>query len=172
VSFFIVYFWYLLLGGRIRLPGFITEEKMRRHFNMIENTRRSLKMWKQFDSIAWTWLNVFMTLFVVVLAVELLSEISITPLAVLGVVIFGWIMFRCLEDVSYESHDLCIGDFEYFLSAFFGFLIQMSVVFMVAGYQWELTGDMLWLYFPLLSIVYWIIQVAYGVAVSYRCVSE
>lgn len=129
-------------------------------------------MWKQIDSIAWTWFNVFMTLFIVVLAVELLSEISISPFAVLGFVIFGWIMLRCMEEISYEDRDLCIGEGECFMSALFGFLIQIPVVFMVAGYQWELTGDILWLYFPLLSIVYWIIQVSYAVAVSYRCVSE
>lgn len=129
-------------------------------------------MWKQFDSIGWAWLNVITTLFVIVLAIELLSEITVGPLAVLGFIIFGWIMFRCMEAVSNEDYDLCIGDFEYYLSAFFGFFIQMPIVFMVAGYQWELTGDMIWLYFPVWFIVYWIVQIAYGVSVSYRCVSE
>jgi len=129
-------------------------------------------MWKQIDSIVWFWLNVLTTLFIVVLAVELLSEITVSPLAVLGFVVFGWIMFRCMEWVSNEDDNLCIGVVDYFLSALFGFLIQMSVVFMTAGYKWGLTGNMIWLYFPLLSIAYWIIQVAYGVTVSYRCASE
>lgn len=129
-------------------------------------------MWKQSDSIGWFWLNVVTTLFIVVLAVEWLSEITISPLAVLGVVIFGWIVFRCMEEVSHEDNDICLEEVDYMLSFVFGFIIQIPVIFMVAGYQWTLTGDMIWLYLPLWSIVYWIIQVAYGIAVSYRCISE
>lgn len=131
-----------------------------------------MTMWKQIDSIGWTWLNIITTLFIVILTFEWLSEITISPLAVLGLIIFGWIMFRSLEEISYEDRDLCIGEVEYGMSALFGFLIQIPLIFMVAGYQWALTGDMIWLYLPVWVITYWIIQLAYGIAVSFRCVSE
>ena len=80
-------------------------------------------MWKQSDSIGWFWLNVFTTLFIVVLAVEWLSEITVSPLAVLGFVIFGYFVFRVLEWGSQEDNDFCLGEDDYMFSVFFGFLI-------------------------------------------------
>lgn len=128
-------------------------------------------MWSKMDYVVWTWLNFLTTLVIVVLAIEQFTLLVASPFAVLGYMIIGfclwWIVEMCHDEMMKNNDSAeCI----FMVSFMFGLTIQAILVYHLAWNQWLLTNNMFWLYAPLVPVVYWLVQITYGIAMNFRCV--
>jgi len=126
-------------------------------------------MWSKTDYVVWTWLNFFTTLLIVVLVIEQFTMLVASPFAVLGYAIIGWLIMRYLIEFSDVEERDCIGEISFMVSFMFGLFIQAIGVYSLAWNQWLLTNNMFWLYAPLGPVVYWLLQITYGIAMNFRC---
>jgi len=124
------------------------------------------------DYVVWIWLNILTTLVLVVLAIEQFTLTVASPIAVLFYAIVGWFVIQFMLEISDTEKDFCIGESIYWLSFIFGMFIQVITVYYLAWNQWLLTGNMFWLYAPLVLVVYWLAQITYWIAMNFRCVVE
>ena len=129
-------------------------------------------MWEQEDSLTWFWLNLISTLYIVILAIEQYTAVVASPFGVLGYVIVGWAILRILEAVSLGKEEIEIDEGSFGISFGLGLFIQAIFVSGLAWNQWLLTNHIIWLYLPLVPATYWIIQITYRIAKTYRCVVE
>ena len=129
-------------------------------------------MWSKIDYVVWTWANILTTLVIVVLAIEQFTLTVASPFAVLFYAICGWIIISYLLSISDVEKKGCIGEDEYIFVFVIGLCFQAVLVYYLAWNQWLLTSDMYWLYAPLWPVVYWLIQITYGIAMNFRCVVE
>ena len=126
-------------------------------------------MWDEDDSLTWFWLNLITTLYIVVLAIEQYTVLVASPFGVLVYVVVGWFILRILEEVSLGKGEIDIDEGSFGISFVFGLLIQAILVSGLAWNQWVLTNNIIWLYLPLVPATYWIVQITYWIAKTYRC---
>ena len=129
-------------------------------------------MWSKIDYVVWTWANILTTLVIVVLAIEQFTLTVASPFAVLFYAICGWIVISYLLNISDVEKKDCIDEDVFGLIFVVALFVQAPIVYYLAGNQWLLTSDMYWLYAPLWVVVYWLIQITYGIAMNFRCVVE
>jgi hypothetical protein len=129
-------------------------------------------MWDQEDSLTWFWLNTITTLYIVVLAIEQYTDLVASPFGVLGYAVVGWAILRFLEWFSKSDNDDGLDEIAFGISFIFGICIQIILVSGLVWNQWVLTNNIIWLYAPVLPVVYWLAQITYGIAKTYRCVVE
>lgn len=127
------------------------------------------KMWDQEDMFIWFWINFITTLFIAVLAIEQYTVLVASPFGVLGYVIVGWFILRLFEHLSTDEEDMIIDEFADGMAFAFGLIIQTILICGLVWNQWVLTGDFIWQYAPILPITYWLAQITYRIAKSYRC---
>ena len=129
-------------------------------------------MWNKIDYVIWTWLNVLITLVIMVLAIEQFTLLVASPFAVLFYMLFGWFVIHYMLEYSDVEKKECIGECSYMVSFMFGLIIQAVLVYHLAWNQWLLTSNFYWLYAPLWVAAYWLIQITYGISMNFRCVVE
>lgn len=129
-------------------------------------------MWDQEDIFIWFWLNFITTLFIAVLAIEQYTVLVASPFGVLGYVIVGWAILRFFEWLSVDEGSVIIDEFADGMGFVFGFVIQAILISGLVWNQWLLTSNLIWLYAPILPITYWLSQITYRIAKSYRCEVE
>ena len=129
-------------------------------------------MWDDEDSLVWFWLNVITTLYIVMWAIEQYTVLVASPFGVLGYVIVGYVILRILEWLSIGEGNEGIDEPSFGISFGLGLFIQAILVSGLAWNQWLLTNHIIWLYLPLVPATYWIIQITYWIAKTYRCVVE
>lgn len=129
-------------------------------------------MWDQEDSLIWFWLNVITTLYIIVLSIEQYTVLVASPFAVVGYAVVGWAILRFLEWFSEGDNDDGLNETAFGASSVFGLIIQTILISGLVWNQLELTSDFIWLYAPILPITYWLAQITYWIAKTYRCEVE